>query len=73
MNPLGIVTDGENASQMPDLVLKTGDVRYESEPNVKPDSSDDENSWTSEDSEPAISPRKTLSDREDLVRILSCI
>lgn len=77
----------ENASgqqQMPDLVLKTGDARVESEPAVVPEVSDedDDDSWPSESSddlsdEPGVTsshpaPSK-YSNREDVVCVLNLL
>ena len=71
--------ESDGKRQMPDLVLKTGDVRVESEPAVVPDISDDEESWPSESSdefseEPEMTsshpPPSLYSNREDVVRCI---
>ena len=76
INQLDVTPESDSVQQMPDLVLKTGDVRVENEPAVVPDISEDEDSWPSESSdefndEPMMTsshpaPSK-YSNREDVV------
>ena len=77
MNQLDVTPESDSVQRMPDLVLKTGDVRVDPELAGLPDEiSEDEDSWPSESSdefhdEPAM--RSSLpvaskySDREDVV------
>ena len=76
MNQLDVTPESDSMQQMPDLVLKTGDTRVESEPAVVPDISEDEDSWPSESSdefqdEPVMTSSHPLpsnySNREDVV------
>ena len=76
IDQLDVAPENDGKRQMPDLVLKTGDIRMESEPAVVPELSDDEDSWPSESSEEfseepemtsAHPPSSFYSNREDVV------
>ncbi|XP_028394958.1 golgin subfamily A member 2-like [Dendronephthya gigantea] len=80
INHLDVTPESDSVQQMPDLVLKTGDARVESDPVDESNVSEDEDSWPSEsDSEFVDEPEMTTSysapttysNREDVVSSMS--